>query len=166
VADGLARRTTGTVPSARDAALDGDARVVRWAGPAFVVFSAIMVPWTIYLGYSLPARQDSPHYDIAWVGFDVLLLLVLAGTGYFALRRSAYLAIAAAAAATMLVVDAWFDIMTSPRRELAEAITLAVLIELPLAALCAWLSYHTQHLEERRLVLLMRRRPTGGRAPR
>jgi hypothetical protein len=56
--------------------------------------------------------------------------------------------------------------MTSPRRELAEAITLAVLIELPLAALCAWLSYHTQHLEERRLVLLMRRRPTGGRAPR
>ena len=166
MADGLARRTTGTVPSARDAALDGDARVVRWAGPAFVVFSAIMVPWTIYLGYSLPARQDSPHYDIAWVGFDVLLLVALAGTGYFAIRRSGYLGIVAAATATLLVVDAWFDIMTSPRRELAEAITLEVLIELPLAALCAWLSYHTQHLEERRLVLLMRRRPTGGRAPR
>jgi len=166
VADGLARRTTGTVPSARDAALDGDARVVRWAGPAFVVFSAIMVPWTIYLGYSLPARQDSPHYDIAWVGFDVLLLLVLAGTGYFALRRSAYLAIAAAAAATMLVVDAWFDIMTSPRREILEAIALAALIELPLAGLCAWLSYHTEHLEEQRIVLMSPRKPTDGRAPR
>ena len=166
MAEGLARRTTGTVPSARDAALDGDARVVRWAGPAFVVFSAIMVPWTIYLGYSLPSRQRSPHYDIAWVGFDVMLLVVLAGTGYFALRRSRYLAAAAAATATMLTIDAWFDVMTSPRHQLPQAITLAVLIELPLAALCAWLSYHTQHLEERRLVLLMRRRPTGGRAPR
>jgi hypothetical protein len=146
--------------------LADDAQVVRWVGPAFVLFSAIMVPWTIYLGYSLPSRQDSPHYDIAWVGFDVLLLLVLAGTGGLALRRSAYLAIAAAATATMLVVDAWFDIMTSPRRQLPQAIASAVLIELPLAGLCAWLSYHTQHLEEQRIVLLMRRRPTRGTRPR
>jgi len=142
--------------------LADDTQVVRWVGPAFVLFSLIMVPWTIYLGHSLPGRQDSPHYDIAWVGFDVLLLVILASTGYFALRRSAYLAIAAAATATMLVVDAWFDIMTSPRRQLPQAITLALLIELPLAALCAWLSYHTQHLEERRIVLLLRRKSTDG----
>jgi hypothetical protein len=61
----------------------------------------------------------------------------------------------------MLVVDAWFDIMTSPRSEVAEAITLAVLIELPLAAVCAWLSYHTQQLEEQPIVLLMRRGRVG-----
>ena len=139
--------------------LADSAKVVRWAGPAFVLFSVVMVPWTIYLGYSLPAWQESPHYDIAWAGFDVLLLLLLASTGYFALRRSGYLAIAAAATATLLIVDAWFDIMTSPRRQLAEAITLAVLVELPLAAVCAWLSYHTQHLEEQRIVLLLRRGP-------
>jgi len=137
-------------------------RVVRWVGPAFVLFSVIMVPWTVYLGYSLPARQFSRHYDIAWAGFDVLLLVMLASTGYFALRRSAYLAITAAATATMLVVDAWFDVMTSPRHQLPQAITLAVLIELPLAALCAWLSYHTQHLQERRIVLLARPRPGNG----
>jgi hypothetical protein len=121
----------------------------------------VMVPWTIYLGYSLPSRQRSPHYDIAWVGFDVMLLVVLAGTGYFALRRSPYLAAAAAATATMLTVDAWFDIMTSPRRQLPEAITLAILIELPLAAVCAWLSYHTEQLEEKRIVLLLRRTAFG-----
>jgi hypothetical protein len=139
-----------------------DARSVRWAGPAFVLFSVILLPWTIYLGYSLPSRQLSPHYDIAWAGFDVLLLVALASTGYFALRRSRYLAMAAAATATLLAVDAWFDIMTSPRRQLPQAFTLAVLIELPLAALCAWLSYHTQHLEERRIVLLLRRRRAEG----
>jgi hypothetical protein len=137
--------------------LPDNARVVRWAGPAFVLFSVIMVPWTIYLAYSLPSRRLSPHYDIAWAGFDVMLLLVLAATGYFALRRSPYLAIAAAVTATMLVVDAWFDIMTSPRSEVLQAITLAILIELPLAGLCAWLSYHSEHLEERRIVLLLRR---------
>jgi hypothetical protein len=158
VAEGLAAPDHRDRRDAVNVIPAGDAQVVRWAGPAFILFSVIMVPWTIYLGYSLPARQDSPHYDIAWVGFDVLLLLALASTGYFALRRSAYLAIAAAATATMLVVDAWFDIMTSPRRQLPQAITSAVLIELPLAGLCAWLSYHTQHLEEERMVLLMRRR--------
>jgi hypothetical protein len=165
VAQGLVPpdRKDGREPG--DAVLADDARVVRWAGPAFVLFSVIMVPWTIFLGYSLPARQDSPHYDIAWVGFDVLLLVVLASTGYFALRRSGYLAIAAAAAATLLIVDAWFDIVTSPRRQVPEAIALAVLIELPLAALCAWLSYHTEHLEEQRIVLLLRRRPRDGREP-
>ena len=141
--------------------LADSAKVVRWAGPAFVLFSVVMVPWTIYLGYSLPSWQESPHYDIAWAGFDVLLLVMLASTGYFALRRSGYLAIAAAATATLLVVDAWFDIMTSPRRQLPEAITLAILVELPLAALCGWLSYHTQHLEEQRIVLLLRRGPGG-----
>ena len=153
----MAQGLVPPTPERGNAVLPDDARVVRWAGPAFVLFSVIMVPWTIYLGYSLPSRQLSPHYDIAWAGFDVMLLLVLAGTGYFALRRSPYLAAAAAVAATMLVVDAWFDVITSPRRELPQAITLAILIELPLAALCAWLSYHSEHLEERRIVLLLRR---------
>lgn len=78
-----------------NAVLVDNARVVRWAGPAFALFSLILLPWTIYLGYSLPSRQVSPHYDVAWTGFDVMLLVALASTGYFALRRSRYLATAA-----------------------------------------------------------------------
>lgn len=157
MAEGVAP-PAGRPGEAEDEVLAADVRLVRWAGPAFVLFSVILLPWSIYLGFSLPSRQLSPHYDIAWVGFDVFLMAALASTGYFALRRSAFLAITAAATATLLVVDAWFDIMTSPRRQLPEAIILAVFIELPLAALCAWLSYHTQHLEEQRVVLLLRGR--------
>jgi hypothetical protein len=149
-------------PEPENAVLTDDARVVRWAGPAFVLFSVILLPWTIYLGYSLPSRQLSSHYDIAWAGFDILLLVALASTGYFALRRSRYLATAAAATATLLVVDVWFDIITSPRHQLLQALTLAILVELPLAGVCAWLSYHTQHLEERRIVLLLRRKHPEG----
>jgi hypothetical protein len=157
-----------------DAVLADPSRVVRWAGPAFVLFSVVLIPWTIYLGLSLPARQLSPHYNIAWVGFDVLLLITLGATGYFALRHSRYLAVTAAAAAALLVVDAWFDIMTSPRSQILQAVVLAVLVELPLAAVCTWLSYHTEHLAGRRSIPLSPRdlallcrgrwpdRPSGG----
>ncbi len=140
-----------------DAVLSDDARIIHWIGPAFVLFSVALIPWTVYLGLSLPARAESPHYNIAWAGFDALLLVVLGASGYFALRRSRYLAVTAAAAATLLVVDAWFDIMTSPKDQIMQAVFLAVAVELPLAGVCAWLSYHTEHLAERRIVLPMRR---------
>jgi hypothetical protein len=61
---------------------DDDTRLVAWAGPAFILFSLVLVPWTIYLGFDLPDRQESSHYNIAWVGFDVMLLVVLAATGF------------------------------------------------------------------------------------
>ena len=139
-------------PSGADPSL-----VVRLAGPAFIACSVVLIPWTVYLGLSLPSRQLSPHYNIAWVGFDVLLIAALGATGYFALRCSRYLAITAAAASALLIVDAWFDIMTSPRRQIPEAIVLAAFVELPLAGVCAWLSYHTEHLAERGITLFGRR---------
>lgn len=86
-------------------------------------------------------------------------MLTLASTAYFALRRSRYLATAAAATATLLVVDAWFDVLTTPRVQRIESILLAAFVELPLAVVCVWLSWHTQQLEERRIVLLIRRYP-------
>lgn len=165
-ADDLAEQAQNLVPPAAEpenSVLPDNARIVRWAGPAFALFFLVMIPWTIYLGYTLPARQESSHYNIAWAGFDVLLLAELGATGWFAYRRSRYLAVAAASAATLLVTDAWFDIMTSPAgADLAEAIVMAVLAELPLAGVCWWLSIHTEHLEEQRIVLLLRR---PGRPP-
>ena len=148
-------------PEPENAVLADGARVVRWAGPVFALFSLILLPWTIYLAGSLPARQVSANYDAAWAGFDVLLMLMLASTAYFALRRSRYLATAASATAALLVVDAWFDVLTTPAGQRIESIGLAALVELPLAVVCLWLSWHTQHLEERRIVLLLRRSRGG-----
>jgi hypothetical protein len=138
--------------------LTDEARIVRWAGPLFALCSVILLPWTVYLGKTLPVRQVSSNYDVAWTGFDVILLAVLASTAYFALRRSRYLAVTAASTATLLVVDAWFDCLTSPARQLWQSILLAVVVELPLAAVCIWLSYHTEQLSQQRIVLLLRRR--------
>lgn len=152
-------------PEPENTVLTDDARAVRWTGPLFAVFALVMVPWTVYIGESLPRRQLSPHYDVSWAGFDVMLLAALAGTAYFALRRSRYLSMAATATAVLLVVDAWFDLMTTPSSQIVQSIVLAAVVELPLAAMCIWLSLHTQDLTERRIVLLMRRRGGAPRRP-
>jgi hypothetical protein len=145
-------------PEPENAVLTDESWIVRWAGPAFALFSLIMLPWTVYIGASLPARQLSPNYDSAWAGFDVMLLGALAATAFFALRRSRYLGAAAAATAAMLVVDAWFDVMTTPASQRLESIVLAAAVELPLAAVCGWLSRHSELVQARRILLLRRRR--------
>ncbi len=150
-------------PEQGNAVLVDEARIVRWTGPLFALFALVMVPWTVYVGESLPSRQVSPHYDAAWAGFDVMLLAALGCTAYFALRRSRQLSSAATATAALLVVDAWFDVMTTPASQRAESILLAVAVELPLAAVCLWLSQHTQQLAERRITLLRWRRVARGK---
>src|SRR5258708_38850896 len=107
--------------------------VSPWVARTFIVCSVVLVPWIVYLGFSLPSRQVSSHYDAAWVGFDVFELIALAATGYFALRLSRYLALASAAAATLLVCDAWFDVVTSSGHQVLASVVLAVVIALPLA---------------------------------
>jgi hypothetical protein len=134
-----------------------ESRLIRWVGPTFVLFSVVMVPWIVYIAVSLPSRQLSPNYDLAWAGFDVLLAAGLAGSAYFALRRSRYLSAASAATAALLAVDAWFDCMTTPGSDRWQSIAFCFLVELPLAAVCLWLNYHTEQIGQRRILILQRR---------
>jgi hypothetical protein len=131
--------------------------LVRLAGPMFALFSLLLIPWIFYVAIALPSRQLSPHYDLAWAGFDVMLLIALASTAYFALRRSRHLTRASMAAATLLVVDAWFDVLTSASDKRLTAIAFAAVIELPLSALCWWLSRQSQAAADKRLALLLPR---------
>ncbi len=112
-------------------------RPAPWVVPLFALSSLVLVPWSVFLVRSLPSTHAAAHWDIAWAGFDVGLALLLLGVAVSAWRRSPWLEGTATAAAALLVVDAWFDIMTSSSHlELAIAIGEAILIELPLAALC------------------------------
>jgi hypothetical protein len=164
--DDAVAKIDGLIPvddEPENAVLTDNARLVRWAGPVFALLSVGLPPWIAYIAISLPARQLSPNYDIAWAGFDLLLFGGLASTAYSALRRSRYLSSAATATGTILIVDAWFDVVTSPSHELPQALVLCIAVELPLAALCFWLSHHTLALTERRIVLIQRRRGHMGR---
>jgi hypothetical protein len=141
-----------------DTQLSDETRALAWIGWPFALFALILIAWTVYLAGSLPSEQVSTHYDAAWAGFDVMLALALAATAYFALRLPSYLPIASGSTATLLVVDAWFDVLTTPGVQRIESILLAVVVELPLASFCIWLSWHTRQLEERRIARLTRGR--------
>jgi hypothetical protein len=110
-----------------------------------ILVALALAPWTLYLTYSLPASHVTRHWDVAWVGFDVALLTAFAVTGWCAIRRSRWLTPAAAMTGTMLLCDAWFDIVTaSGGAETTEAILQACLAELPLAAICAYVVWDTE----------------------
>ena len=138
--------------------------VPRWVAPVFAVLGAATVPWTAYLAMSLPAQESAQHYRVAWVGFDLLLIVVLLLTAHLAWRGSLYVGLLAASAATMLVVDAWFDVTTSPPADVPMAILSAVFLELPLAVVCGWIAVHVDRVVEHRLRHRARRaaRPAGG----
>jgi hypothetical protein len=117
----------------------------RWVTPLFTLVAVGLLPWTLYLTFTLPSRHVTTHYDLAWVGFDVGLAAAFAGTSWAAVRSSPWLVPLAAVTGTMLVCDAWFDIVTSQGAgEIGEAAAEAVLAELPLAGVCAFIVYDAE----------------------
>jgi hypothetical protein len=107
--------------------------------------AVLLVPWILYLTFTLPSRHVTVHYDLAWVGFDIGLTVSFAATAWAVLRGSQWLVPFAAITGTMLCCDAWFDVTTSrPGGELLEAIAEAGIAELPLAALCGFIVYDAE----------------------
>jgi hypothetical protein len=129
----------------------------RWVAPVFAVLGVVTVPWTFYLAMTLPKQANTHHYRLAWVGYDAMLILVLLATAYVAWRGNRLVGLLATVTATMLVVDAWFDVTTSNRAGRLVAILSALFIELPLAAVCGWITMHVDQVIERRLRGLTRR---------
>ncbi|MFE5034354.1 hypothetical protein [Streptomyces sp. NPDC056683] len=96
----------------------------------------VLVPWTVYLAVSLPDRFEARYWPMVWVGFDVMLLVSLAGAGAAVWLRRQILVPMSFVAATLLVCDAWFDVSLSwGRGDVWESMASAVLVELPLAVL-------------------------------
>ena len=83
-------------------------------GLGAAALAALMVPWTAYLFVVLPRTAPAAHFDLAWGGFDLALLVLLALTGWAAVRRCGGSAAVAGASAALLAADAWFDVVTAP----------------------------------------------------
>lgn len=125
----------------RLAALSGKAPP-PWRRRGLVVAAAIacvaVLAWIVALSEMLPARYVVGHWDAAWVGFDVLILISFAGVGWTAWRRAAAVPIAALVSAVLLVCDAWFDVMTAAGTgDVFQSVVYAA-IELPLAAVLGY----------------------------
>ena len=110
--------------------------IPRWVARLFAACAVLLVPWSVFLVLSLPEHTTAHAWNLAWAGFDVGMAVVLGATALAVVTRSVWSGPLAAAAGTMLLVDAWFDVTTAaPGAEQVEAVAMAVLLEVPLALL-------------------------------
>ena len=116
----------------------------RWVFAILLGVAVFLLPWTLWLTLSLPSRHVSEHWDAAWVGFDIGEITAFLLAAYAAWSRAAWLQGAAAVAGTMLLCDAWFDVLLSTGDETFWlAVGQAILSEIPLALLCFWVAWDT-----------------------
>ncbi|MET9023499.1 hypothetical protein ABZV93_26350 [Actinopolymorpha sp. NPDC004070] len=105
----------------------------------FLVVAAVaLVPWIGFLLISLPDQYQTRHWRLAWVGFDVALVILLALAAWFGWRRRRAAVPLLVATAALLCCDAWFDVVldwNSDDRWMSLAT--AVLVEIPIAVVLA-----------------------------
>jgi hypothetical protein len=117
----------------------------RWVVGGFALAGIALLPWTIWLATSLNPKHTTTRWDLAWSGFDSALAAMFLLTALAAWRRSPWVGIAAGATGTLLVTDAWFDVvLESHADELRVAVLFAAGAELPVAALCFWIAYRAE----------------------
>jgi hypothetical protein len=96
-----------------------------------------MVPWIIYLAFTLPGDHAADQWSATWTGFDIGLLAALAGTALAILRKRQVAIVGMLITSTLLTCDAWFDVMLSwGTDEFPLSVVTALGGELPLAGLC------------------------------
>jgi hypothetical protein len=128
----------------------------------FAVVGVALLPWTIWLASSLDPKHVTTRWDLAWSGFDTALAVMFLLTALAAWLRSPWVGIAAGATGTLLVTDAWFDVvLESHAYEMRLAILLAVVAELPVAALCFWIAYRSERFIASHLAPTNERSPEG-----
>ena len=104
-------------------------RIREWVALCAVI---ALIPWTVFLGLTLPQSYTAQHWQLTWVGFDVLLLVFMMATAVLGFTH--HHSLFAFTTGVLLVCDAWFDVLTARRGDFVVAVLTAALGELPLAA--------------------------------
>jgi hypothetical protein len=115
----------------------GAGRIVpRWVVGFFLGCAVVLIPW-IVLMFTVPEEVNVPkHWVLVWGGFDCFLVLGFAVTAFRLMTRSPRGAVTAAMTGTMLLIDAWFDVLTTHRGGVWLSILMAVFAEIPCAVIC------------------------------
>jgi len=108
--------------------------VRSWFLALLVTCCAGLGAWIVYLAVSMPTGYRSKAWSAAWVGFDILLLLALTGTIVAAMLRRQIVVMLAVFTATLLLCDAWFDIVLDwGTSDVWVSLASAAFMEIPLA---------------------------------
>jgi hypothetical protein len=92
-----------------------------------------LIPWIVYLAFTLPPDYVAHNWDATWVGFDILLVTFMAATAVLGWLRRQLMLLTAFTTGILLICDAWFDIMTAGPGDMWVSVLTAALGELPLA---------------------------------
>ena len=96
----------------------------------------LLAAWTAMLAATLPMQYRAGGWRGAWVGFDVALLIALGATGWAAWHGRQVLILCLTVVATLLLCDAWFDVVLDIRtRGFTMSLLTALAVEVPLAVL-------------------------------
>ncbi|MER6784018.1 hypothetical protein ABT330_05045 [Streptomyces sp. NPDC000658] len=95
-----------------------------------------LMPWLVVLWATLPDPCPAQHWPVAWVGFDALEIAGLVTSAVLVRRSDHHAPLASSVTAVLLLVDAWFDVMTAGRG-VGFSSSLTCTLELPLAISCA-----------------------------
>jgi hypothetical protein len=110
----------------------------------FVGSAIVLVGWMVFLASTLHGTAEVNHWSTVWIGLDTMEALSLVCLGAFLVRHDHRARTAATVSATLFGMDAWFDVMFSlSAKDFIQALVLAVLFELPLAAACAGIARQT-----------------------
>ncbi|HEX9031861.1 MAG TPA: hypothetical protein VF834_08425 [Streptosporangiaceae bacterium] len=128
-----------------------------------VVSCIVLTGWIGYLAVTLPPYYRTGSWRGAWVGFDLALLASFAATGWTAWRHRQLLIISLVVLATLLLTDAWFDVVLDVRTAgFWESLTSALVIELPLAVVAITMARRLLRLT---IGQIMRYEGVTGRVP-
>ncbi|HUC56471.1 MAG TPA: hypothetical protein VMA95_03660 [Streptosporangiaceae bacterium] len=126
-----------------------------------IVGCIVLAAWIGYLVVSLPAFYRAGSWRGAWVGFDVAELAAFAATGWAAWKRRQILIICLIVLATLLLCDAWFDVVLDARTAgFISSLVSALLVEVPVAVIAILVARRLLRLAIGQVI-----RYEGGRGP-
>ncbi|MDH6580235.1 hypothetical protein [Kitasatospora sp. MAP5-34] len=108
----------------------------RRAWGAVIAVAVAVAPWMLSRSWELPATVTAHHWTRTWIVFDCVLASGLALTGWLGSRRDRRVMPVGVVSGTLLLVDAWVDVCTSPPGLEFHQAVVDAFFELAGAALC------------------------------
>jgi hypothetical protein len=89
--------------------------------------AVFMIPWIVYLGFTLPQNYTVRNWPLTWLGFDSLLVVFMAATAVLTWLHRQVLVFPAFTTGILLICDAWFDLTTAGPSDLVTSLVTGVL---------------------------------------